>query len=53
MSERVGSALILLLVLLLPLSALAARRAPGLTLLRYAIIWGGIFLALLTIIHFT
>jgi hypothetical protein len=49
-SERVGSALILLLVLVLPLSALVARRMPGQTVLRYALAWGGVFLALFAIV---
>lgn len=47
MSERVGTALILLLVLVLPLSALVARRMPRQTMLRYALAWSGVFIALL------
>ena len=49
MSERVGTALILLLVLVLPLSALVARRMPGQTVLRYALAWGAVFIALFVI----
>ena len=50
MSDRAGTALILLLVLVLPLSALVARRVPGRTLLRYALAWSGVFLALFLIV---
>lgn len=50
MSERVGTALILLLALLLPMSALIARRMPGMTMVRYALAWGGVFLVLLAIV---
>ncbi|MBW6525727.1 hypothetical protein KZ813_02610 [Sphingomonas sp. RHCKR7] len=50
MSERVGTALILLLVLVLPLSALVARRMPAPTVMRYVLAWGGVFLALLAIV---
>lgn len=49
-SDRAGTALILLLVLVLPLSALIARRMPGRTLLRYAVAWSGVFLALFLIV---
>lgn len=42
MSDDYGNALILLLLLALPLSALAARRPPGRDLLRYAMAWGAI-----------
>ena len=52
MSERVGAALILLLVLILPLSALVARRIPGQTMLRYTLAWGGLFIALFVIATF-
>jgi hypothetical protein len=38
-SERVGAALVLLLLLVLPLAALLARRLPTGTVLRYAAIW--------------
>jgi hypothetical protein len=51
-SERVGAALILLLVLVLPLSALVARRMPGQTVLRYALAWSGLFIALFAIATF-
>lgn len=50
MSERVGTGLILLLVLVLPLSALVARRMPVQTMLRYALAWGGVFFALFVIV---
>ncbi len=49
MTERVGTALILLLVLVLPLSALLARAMPGRTVLRYALVWIGVFILLLLI----
>lgn len=46
MSDRVGEALVLLLILLLPLSALVARRMPGATMFRYAVAWAMVFVVL-------
>ncbi|MBW6529317.1 hypothetical protein KZ820_01075 [Sphingomonas sp. RRHST34] len=50
MSERVGAGLILLLVLVLPVSALVARRMPVQAIFRYALAWGGVFIALFVIV---
>jgi aspartyl protease family protein len=43
MSDTIGQALIYALILILPLSALAARRLPIATTLRYVIAWVAIF----------
>ena len=43
MSDQVGDALIYALLLILPLSALAARRLPLGTTVRYALAWVAIF----------
>ncbi|TCP37409.1 hypothetical protein [Sphingomonas sp. BK235] len=50
MSDRAGEALVLLLILLLPLSALLARRMPGATMVRYAVAWGLVFVALFALV---
>ncbi|MBY9061868.1 hypothetical protein K7957_02865 [Sphingomonas yunnanensis] len=49
MSERLGNAVILLLVLVLALAALVARRMPARTMLRYTLVWGGVFIALILV----
>lgn len=43
MSDRVFQALFIGLLLVLPISALAARRVPGSTLIRYAAAWVLVF----------
>ena len=43
-SDAAVQALVLMLVLVLPLSALAARRMPARDILRYAAAWIGVFL---------
>ena len=54
MSDDVGQALIYALLLILPLSALATRRLPLSTTVRYALAWGAIFLlATIVVANFT
>ncbi len=43
MNDQVGQALIYAVLLILPLSALAARRLPMATTLKYALAWAAIF----------
>lgn len=50
MSEHIGQALILCLVLVLPLAALVGRKLPWSTTIRYALAWAGVFLLLYAIV---
>jgi hypothetical protein len=49
-NDRLGQAVILLLVLILPLSALIARRVAGNTLMKYGFIWIAVFAILLFVV---
>ena len=54
MDDRVGQMLILSLLLILPLSALVARRLPMATMAKYALAWAGVFLiGWLAVLYFT
>lgn len=54
MSDAVGQALVMALVLGLPIAALVSRRLPGGTLIRYVIAWIAIFvLGLVAVSYFT
>jgi hypothetical protein len=42
-SDRAGEALILAMLLILPISALAARRLPARQLMGYGVAWAAVF----------
>ena len=50
-NDNVGTALVMALVLILPISALAARRLPLATTAKYAAAWVAIFLVALLIVR--